>query len=169
MIAIRVLAAAVLTACAGVAACGGRTDQADAAADGGGAGGVGVDASSGQDAPSDRRGPPFWTVPGGSSQVGDWAFSKSTLTFTPVACSSPPTGGSLRFEVPTFSLDETPITNGLYAQCVAAGSCDAPVRDIADPDPRAWDDPERRDIRVLVSQRQAQTYCDWTGGRPRPR
>jgi len=67
--------------------------------------------------------------------------------------------------VPRFHLDPTPTTNRDYGTCVAEGPCTAPEGDIADPDPRAWNDPERQDIPVLVSQRQAETYCQWIGGR----
>jgi len=102
----------------------------------------------------------------GYAYVGDWDFSQMTLTFMPTMCAPlPKEGGNRRVLVPRFKLDVTPTTNRDYANCVSQGPCSAPEGDIADPDSRAWNDPERQDIPVLVSQGQAATYCRWIGGR----
>jgi eukaryotic-like serine/threonine-protein kinase len=65
-----------------------------------------------------------------------------------------------------FFIDETEVTNGQYAQCVAAGICNAPVRSVATYHPAYYGDPAYDDYPVIfVSWYDADTFCDWRGGR----
>ncbi|MCA9942579.1 MAG: SUMF1/EgtB/PvdO family nonheme iron enzyme, partial [Anaerolineales bacterium] len=65
-----------------------------------------------------------------------------------------------------FFIDETEVTNGQYAQCVAAGVCDAPQRSSATYHPAYYGDPAYDDYPVIfVSWYDADTFCDWRGGR----
>lgn len=65
-----------------------------------------------------------------------------------------------------FFIDETEVTNGQYAQCVAAGICDPPQRDTATYHPAYFGDPAYDEYPVIfVSWYQAETFCDWRGGR----
>ncbi|MFZ1395470.1 MAG: bifunctional serine/threonine-protein kinase/formylglycine-generating enzyme family protein, partial [Candidatus Promineifilaceae bacterium] len=66
---------------------------------------------------------------------------------------------------PFFS-DETEVTNGQYAQCVAAGACAPPQRSGATYHPAYFGDPAYDDYPVIfVSWYAADAFCDWRGGR----
>lgn len=65
-----------------------------------------------------------------------------------------------------FFIDETEVTNGQYAQCVAAGVCSPPVRSGATYHATYFGDPAYDDYPVIfVSWYDADTFCDWRGGR----
>jgi formylglycine-generating enzyme required for sulfatase activity len=65
-----------------------------------------------------------------------------------------------------FFIDETEVTNGQYAQCVAAGVCTPPVRSTASYHPAYYGDPAYDDYPVIfVNWYNADTFCDWRGGR----
>ncbi len=59
-----------------------------------------------------------------------------------------------------FWIDQTEVTNGMYALCVGAGACTPPS------DPRYSDQAAYRDHPVVfVDWNQARTYCEWAGRR----
>src|SRR5262245_39651560 len=61
--------------------------------------------------------------------------------------------------VAAFRIDQVEVTNGRYRRCVEAGECTVPTAS-------ALDDPTRGDHPVVVvSWRQAVTYCRWAGKR----
>ena len=65
-----------------------------------------------------------------------------------------------------FFIDETEVTNGQYAQCVAAGACAQPQRNTATYHPAYFGDPAYDDYPVIfVSWYQAEAFCDWRGAR----
>lgn len=65
-----------------------------------------------------------------------------------------------------FFIDETEVTNGQYAQCVAAGVCTPPVRSSASYHPAYYGDPTFDDYPVIfVTWYDADTFCEWRGGR----
>ena len=65
-----------------------------------------------------------------------------------------------------FFIDETEVTNGQYAQCVATGICPSPIRSSATYHPAYYGDPAYDDYPVIfVSWYNAETFCDWRGGR----
>jgi serine/threonine-protein kinase len=65
-----------------------------------------------------------------------------------------------------FFIDETEVTNGQYAQCVAAGVCSRPARSGATYHPAYFSDPAYDDYPVIfVTWYDADTFCDWRGGR----
>ncbi|MCA9916887.1 MAG: SUMF1/EgtB/PvdO family nonheme iron enzyme, partial [Anaerolineales bacterium] len=65
-----------------------------------------------------------------------------------------------------FFIDETEVTNGQYAQCVAAGVCAPPQRTGATYHPAYYGDPAYDDYPVIfVSWYAADTFCDWRGAR----
>lgn len=65
-----------------------------------------------------------------------------------------------------FWIDETEVTNAMYALCIAAGEC--PEQDLVDSQTRAnyFNEPEFANYpAVHVSWEEAQTYCTWAGRR----
>jgi len=74
-------------------------------------------------------------------------------------------GGNRELAVRQFWLHESPVTNGLYALCFAAGACTAPDHDIADPNSKSWDDSARIELPVYVRHDQAEDFCQWAKGR----
>jgi serine/threonine-protein kinase len=61
-----------------------------------------------------------------------------------------------------FFIDETEVTNGQYAQCVAAGVCTPPGNNSTP----YYSDASNNDYPVIqVSWYDADTFCDWRGGR----
>lgn len=65
-----------------------------------------------------------------------------------------------------FFIDETEVTNGQYAQCVAAGVCLAPARSSATYHAAYYGDPTYDDYPVIfVTWYDAEAFCDWRGGR----
>jgi len=58
---------------------------------------------------------------------------------------------------------QTKVTNRMYAQCVAVGSCTAPTQEIGGP---VYSNPEYANHPVVgVTWDQAQAYCSWAQGR----
>ncbi|MEI9937291.1 MAG: SUMF1/EgtB/PvdO family nonheme iron enzyme [Pseudomonadota bacterium] len=110
-------------------------------------------------------------VPAGDVFVGSWVFDRSIQRFRrPVGCkveglTGEDRGANRKLTVGEFRLHEAPVTNGLYAICVSAGTCTPPDHDIADPDPSSWDSPGRSEVPVYVRHDQAEEYCQWAQGR----
>lgn len=65
-----------------------------------------------------------------------------------------------------YYIDETEVTNGAYARCVAAGDCEAPAYDRASFYPDYYGNPEYADYPVLyVNWHKAQAFCQWRDAR----
>ncbi|NKQ36411.1 MAG: SUMF1/EgtB/PvdO family nonheme iron enzyme [Chloroflexi bacterium] len=65
-----------------------------------------------------------------------------------------------------YYIDETEVTNGQYAQCVAAGVCAPPSRNNPTTHPAYYGDPAYDDYpMVFINWRQADTFCEWRGAR----
>jgi formylglycine-generating enzyme required for sulfatase activity len=65
-----------------------------------------------------------------------------------------------------FWIDQTEVTNGMYAECVAAGSCTPPRHTSSYTRRNYYDDNQYADYPVIyVDWNQANTYCQWAGGR----
>lgn len=61
-----------------------------------------------------------------------------------------------------FWLDQTEVTNAMYAQCVAGGACQAPARNSSATREAYYGNPEYDDYPVIwVNWFQAQAYCTW--------
>ena len=65
-----------------------------------------------------------------------------------------------------YWIDQTEVTNALYAQCVADGACDAPAKSKSNTHSSYYGNPEFDNYPVLyVSWGAANTYCAWAGRR----
>lgn len=65
-----------------------------------------------------------------------------------------------------YWIDQTEVTNGMYAKCVAAGNCQAPGNFSSSTRTSYYGDPQYLDYPVIfVDQNDAKTYCQWTGRR----
>ncbi|MGE5250030.1 MAG: formylglycine-generating enzyme family protein [Bacteroidota bacterium] len=65
-----------------------------------------------------------------------------------------------------FWVDQTEVTNGMYALCVQAGACLPPRKLSSQQRPSYYDNPEFRDYPVVqVTWLDARTYCVWAGRR----
>ena len=66
----------------------------------------------------------------------------------------------------TYEIDKYEITNGLYAQCVAANICREPNYFSSTTHPSYYDNPIYANYPVVwVEWEQANTYCGWVGSR----
>jgi serine/threonine-protein kinase len=65
-----------------------------------------------------------------------------------------------------FWVDQTEVTNAMYARCVAAGICNAPSGASSETRGFYYQNPEYDDYPVIyISWDDAQTYCNWVGRR----
>ena len=63
-----------------------------------------------------------------------------------------------------FWMDQTEVTNEMYAACVEAGDCTAPALNRTDPMSSYYDNNEYKDYPVIyVSWKNAERYCKWAG------
>lgn len=63
-----------------------------------------------------------------------------------------------------FWIDQTEISNGMYAKCVAAGKCIEPVSKISTTVRNYYGNPDYDNYPViLISWLQANDYCNWAG------
>lgn len=66
----------------------------------------------------------------------------------------------------SFWLDQTEVTNGQYAMCVAAGACEIPREFKSASRKDYYKNSEYADYPVIyVTWNQAKTYCEWAGRR----
>jgi len=66
--------------------------------------------------------------------------------------------------VDAFWIDQTEVTNAMYAKCVGAGSCKVPVKTDSDTRPNYYADSQYADYPVIrVDWSQADVYCRWAG------
>jgi formylglycine-generating enzyme required for sulfatase activity len=153
------------------AGCGGQKTAASGNVDGAsGLAGSGASTDADQEPDSLHFVGDVVPVPTGYAYVGKWYFDAERRTFVrPLGCHRipqvPEDYGNKKLLVPSFFLQETPVTNGLYWGCVTAGACTPPDHDIGDPTPRPWDDPARTELPVYGRHDQAETYCRWGKGR----
>jgi formylglycine-generating enzyme required for sulfatase activity len=69
-------------------------------------------------------------------------------------------------ELDAFWIDQTEVTNAMYARCVAAGICAAPASVESNTRRFYFQNPDYDDYPVVfVSYEDAQTYCTWVGRR----
>jgi eukaryotic-like serine/threonine-protein kinase len=65
-----------------------------------------------------------------------------------------------------FWIDQTEVTNGMYAKCVSAGNCQQPIKSSSSFRSSYYDNPQFADYPVIyVSWYAASAYCAWAGGR----
>ncbi len=65
-----------------------------------------------------------------------------------------------------FWIQRTEVSNAAYAECVAAGTCSEPTSTASATRSSYYDNPEFANYPLIyVTQPQAQTYCQWIGGR----
>jgi formylglycine-generating enzyme required for sulfatase activity len=65
-----------------------------------------------------------------------------------------------------YWIDQSEVTNGMYAVCVQAGACQAPSDASSYKQPSYYGNPQFADYPVIfVAWEEAQAYCAWAGGR----
>ncbi|MEW5868792.1 MAG: SUMF1/EgtB/PvdO family nonheme iron enzyme [Chloroflexota bacterium] len=102
---------------------------------------------------SDTFGVPMALVPAGEFQMGSGAGNDDEKPVHTVYLDA-------------YSIDAYEVTNGRYAECVAAGTCDPPTRSKSYTRSSYYGNPEYADYPVIyVTWEMANTYCQWRGGR----
>ncbi|MCE9622507.1 MAG: formylglycine-generating enzyme family protein [Actinomycetia bacterium] len=72
--------------------------------------------------------------------------------------------GMKLLDVDGFAIDETEVTNAMYALCVADAKCEPPADTISLTRDAYYDVPEFADYPVIfVDWEMAKTYCEWAG------
>lgn len=105
------------------------------------------------------------TILGGVARIGTWHYDVASKALSPSpSCSKLQGTGSRRVTVASFYMDDEPVTNVCYSECVTRGICKLPEHDMADPDTRTWDDPHRALQPAYVSYDKADAFCKWRGG-----
>ncbi|HSM55732.1 MAG TPA: bifunctional serine/threonine-protein kinase/formylglycine-generating enzyme family protein [Candidatus Sulfomarinibacteraceae bacterium] len=75
-------------------------------------------------------------------------------------------GPSRMVRLDPYYIDETEVTNGAYAQCVAAGECESPAYTRASFYPDYYGNPEYDDYPVIyVNWEKARQFCEWREAR----
>ena len=68
--------------------------------------------------------------------------------------------------LPSFWIDQTEVTNAMYAKCIAAGKCDLPRVNASSTRSNYFSNPEYADFPVInVMWGSAHRYCSWAGAR----
>ena len=112
-------------------------------------------------------------IPAGTFQMGediDRAVEACQLLYEPFAtdtCSADWYGAEGPVHTVTldaFWMDQTEVTNGMYAQCVESGACSPPGRTSSYSHSNYYGDPTYANYPVMfVNWEQAETYCEWAG------
>jgi formylglycine-generating enzyme required for sulfatase activity len=109
-------------------------------------------------------------VPAGKFLMGS---IEGDITQALQMCSSDPASGDFGNEKPqhtvsldAFWIDQTEVTNKMYALCVAVGKCDPPELNNSSTRTSYYGNPEFVDYPVTyVSWNDAIAYCEWVGAR----
>jgi serine/threonine protein kinase len=74
-------------------------------------------------------------------------------------------GGQIEF-TDAFWIDKTEVSNAMYSKCVLTGICTAILDVSLDSIKNYYGNPDYEDYPVVnITHQQAETYCNWTGGR----
>ncbi len=66
----------------------------------------------------------------------------------------------------SFWIDQTEVTNAMYAECVAEGDCSNPLDKSSSTNASYYDNPKFKDYPVIyVDWNMAKKYCEWAGRR----
>lgn len=66
----------------------------------------------------------------------------------------------------SYWIDQTEVTNAMFAQCVEVGVCDEPNRESSHTREKYFGNPEYNDYPVVwIGWNQARSYCEWVGRR----
>jgi formylglycine-generating enzyme required for sulfatase activity len=95
-------------------------------------------------------------VPAGGFWMGSQQDLRANLDEFPVH----------RLTLNAFWIDQTEVTNAMYATCVQVGACQPPASSASSSHPSYYGQTEFADYPVIfVNWNQAKTYCSWAGRR----